>query len=132
MNKYEYKNAELDQKVKDFMKKLDLNTQGLGQDHIRVLVDQADKIISCAFIQPDFDSCSAEIFVFGVALDLQRTGVGRFFAGKILKELTDGGCERVNVEPNSKKAYSFWSAMGFCDHEYLVGNYGFHKMIKNL
>lgn len=112
------------------MQELDLNTQSLGQDNIRVLLDEKDNIVACAFIQVGYTF--SEIFVLGVKKDFQGKGLGTIFVDNILNEIRDFGCFSVGVEPYSENAYKFWIKMKFIPIPYAYGNYGFLKLKRNL
>ncbi|WP_151817165.1 GNAT family N-acetyltransferase [Acinetobacter oleivorans] len=123
---HSYENKELDEDVLSFMRMLDLNTQSLGQDNIRVLLDSNRVILACAFIE--YGEKQSEIFVFGVGKDHQGLGIGKYFAEKVLNELKESRCCTVVVDPINEVALMFWVKMGFNPIPDLYNNLGYPKL----
>lgn len=122
---YIYKQSEINDSVEEFMKILNLNTQGLGTD-VRVFLNKSNSIVACAFIQKGSEF--SEIFVLGVDSNHRRKGVGKAFVEEIIRELKQIGNSEIGVEPMDLGSYKFWRSNGFEDVPGLIGNYKFPKL----
>jgi len=123
---FTYQASHLNDHVVEFMKRQNLNTQGLGVDNIRVYISATNTIVACSFIQ--FGKDFSEIFVFGVDGDYRRQGIGTRFANEIIQELRLSGVGEIGIEPMDEVSANFWYSLGFRGIPYAFGNYGFLKM----